>query len=211
MGFDAGFLVDGTAPTLPFIPGYPDWIDAWKQDTNPARWMHHSVVWYSQQIAKALGTERLTDYASRFGYGNADFSGDPGQNNGLERSWISSSLLVSGREQAQFIRQLLHRTLPVSPEAIEKTLSILDSHAAPGGWTLWGKTGSAYPRRADGSFDRARGWGWYVGWAARADAVFILVRLDQADGPGLPSGGAATRDALIAEWPGIVSRLSASD
>ncbi len=206
MGFDSGFLIDSESPALPFVPGYPDWIGAWKQDTGPARWMRESVVWYSQQIAKALGAERLTAYARRFGYGNADFSGDPGQDNGLERAWISSSLLVSPREQAAFIGKLLGRSLPVSADAIEKTRMIVESHAAADGWTIWGKTGSAYPRRPDGSFDRTRGWGWFAGWAARGDRLLIVVRLHQADGPGEASGGRSVRDRLIGEWP----RLAAS-
>jgi beta-lactamase class D len=205
MGFDAGFLVDSKTPTLPFVEGYPDWIAAWRSDTGPARWMQYSVVWYSQQIAAALGAERLIAYARAFGYGNADFSGDRGQDNGLERSWISSSLLVSPREQAAFIGKLLDRTLPVSASAIEKALMIVQSHAAGDGWTFWGKTGSAYPRRADGNFDRGRGWGWYAGWAARGDDLLIVVRLHQADGPGHAAGGNHTRDRLIADWPDLAA------
>lgn len=205
MGFDSGFLIDSETPTLPFVQGYPDWIAAWRRDTGPARWMEQSVVWYSQQIARALGAERLTAYARSFNFGNADFSGDPGQDNGLERSWISSSLLVSPREQAAFIKRLLDRTLPVSSDAIEKTLMIVQSHAAGDGWTLLGKTGSAYPRRADGNFDRGRGWGWYAGWAARGDTLLIVVRLHQADGPGHPAGGMYVRDSLIAEWPALAA------
>ena len=205
MGFDAGFLIDSATPTLPFVEGYADWIAAWRRDTGPARWMEHSVVWYSQAIASALGAERLTAYASAFDYGNADFSGDPGRNNGLERSWISSSLLVSPREQAAFLAKLLDRSLPVSASAIEKTLMIVQSHAAGDGWTLWGKTGSAYPRRADGNFDRGRGWGWYAGWAARGERLLVVVRLHQADGPGAPTGGAHVRDRLIAGWPSLAA------
>jgi beta-lactamase class D len=56
--------------------------------------MKHSVVWFSQQIAQYLGQGRLQQYATQFGYGNADFSGDSGKNNGLERAWISSSLKI---------------------------------------------------------------------------------------------------------------------
>ena len=93
MGFDGGFLKDATTPTLPFREGYPDWLgDIWRRDTNPTTWLEYSVVWYSQQIAKALGRARLEAYARDFSYGNGDFSGDAGKDNGLERAWISSSL-----------------------------------------------------------------------------------------------------------------------
>jgi beta-lactamase class D len=76
---------------LPFRPGDVDWQPAWRQPTDPAAWMRHSVVWYSQRISQALGAARFRRYVGDFGYGNADGSGDPGQANGLARSWIGSS------------------------------------------------------------------------------------------------------------------------
>ena len=60
MGYDAGFLKDQHAPRLPYKQTYVDWGgDAWRQDTDPARWMQYSVVWYSQQITQALGAARF--------------------------------------------------------------------------------------------------------------------------------------------------------
>ena len=48
MGFDAGVLTDAHAPVLTIRPGEPDWLgDAWRQPTDPTRWMKYSVVWYS--------------------------------------------------------------------------------------------------------------------------------------------------------------------
>jgi beta-lactamase class D len=105
MGFDSGFLNDEHDPTLPFREGYVDWGgDVWKQPTDAVRWLKYSVVWFSQRITSALGEEKLRDYAMRFGYGNADFSGDPGKNNGLERAWIGSSLKISPLEQLARLR-----------------------------------------------------------------------------------------------------------
>lgn len=206
MGFDYGFLIDPAAPSLPFVRGYAEWGgDAWRRDTDPAHWMRESVVWYSQQIAQALGVARLTAYATDMGYGNADFAGDPGQNNALERAWISSSLKISPREQIAFLRRLLARTLPVSPEAMDNTIRIVESHSLGDGWTVWGKTGSAYPRNADGTFARNRGWGWYVGWAAQGDRVLVFARLTQDDGTG--GGGRLTRERFLAEWQELVRAL----
>lgn len=205
MGYDSGFLIDRDAPHLPFVQGYADWVAEWRQTSGPARWMEHSIVWYSREIVKALGAQKFADYTSAFDYGNADVSGDPGQNNGLHRSWISSSLKISPREQTRFISRLLTRSLPVNPAAIERTLSIIQSHDAGDGWTFWGKTGSAYPRFANGNFDRSQEWGWYVGWAAKGDRLLILARLHQAETASEPSGGRNTRDRLIAEWPTLAA------
>lgn len=205
MGFDAGVLVDQHGPVLEFREGYPDWGgEAWRQPADPARWMEHSVVWYSQQVAKALGAPTLERYAKAFDYGNADFSGDPGKDNALERAWISSSLQASPREQVRFLSRLVTGQLPVSSHARAMTMAIVQSQPA-GEWTIWGKTGSAYPRLADGSFDRAHGWGWYVGWAVRGDTTLVFARLTQNDGTISGHGGNWTRETVLADWPQLVS------
>jgi beta-lactamase class D len=206
MGFDAGLLADAHAPVMQFRAGDPDWGANWKNDTDPAAWMRYSVLWYSQRIAHGLGAERLARYAESFGYGNADFSGDAGQNNGLDRAWISSSLQISPRGQAAFFRGLINDALPVSQEAMIKTRAIIESWPA-GQWRLHGKTGSAYPRRADRSFDYARGWGWFAGWAEAGDRRLVMVRLIQTRERVRGSTGVLARDALIADWPGMVATL----
>lgn len=206
IGFDTGVLVGPHSPALAFQPGDPDWGGpAWREDTDPAHWMEHSVVWYSQRITHALGTDVMTAYVSAFGYGNADFSGDPGADNGLERAWISSSLTISPRNQADFLLDLLDRRLPVSPDAIDNTLAIIQAFPAANGWTLHGKTGGAYPRNPDASFDYARGWGWFVGWADAPGRRLVFVRLTQDEERHADSPGLRARDALIADWPALVA------
>lgn len=204
MGFDAGVLTDERTPALPFREGYPDWIAAWRQDTTPASWMRHSVVWYSQEIARRLGHDRFRFYAERFGYGNADVSGDPGKDNALERSWISSSLKISPLEQVSFLARLYNRALPTSREAQDLTHRVVETWKADG-WTVHGKTGSAYPRKADGSFDRDRGWGWFVGWAERGGEALVFARLEQDEKRGAGPGGIRARDRLLREFPGLAA------
>jgi beta-lactamase class D len=206
MAYDAGILTSATAPLLKFQPGDPDWGGAnWTRDTDPASWMRFSVLWYSQRIAHAMGAGSLTRYARDFGYGNADFSGDPGFENGLERAWIASSLLISPREQAAFLRALVLDDLPVRPDAMHLARDIVARHDV-GEWTIHGKTGTAYPRLADRSFDYGRGWGWYVGWAQQGDRVLVFVRLTQARQRSDGSPGNLTRDAFLREWPNLVDR-----
>jgi beta-lactamase class D len=205
MGFDSGFLTDAQNPALPFVEGYADWGGAdWRQTTTPLRWMDYSVVWYSQAVARELGAARLADYARAFGYGNADFSGDPGKDNGLERSWISSSLKLTPRQQLVFLSRFVTGQLPVSSQATEATLSILQQRETADGWQVLGKTGSAYPRNADGNFNRARGWGWYVGLASKGDAALVFVQLIQDEQREPVSGGLRARDGFLAAWPDLV-------
>lgn len=205
MGYDAGFLTETTAPVLQFRAGDPDWGGAnWTRDTDPVSWMRFSVLWYSQRITHALGAATLTGYAQSFGYGTADFSGDPGFDNGLERAWIASSLLISPREQAAFLRRLVVDDLPVRPEAMGLARAIVEHHDV-GDWVIHGKTGTAYPRRADRSFDYARGWGWYVGWAAQDDRVLVFVRLTQARERMEGSPGNIARAVFLQDWPEMVA------
>jgi beta-lactamase class D len=206
IGFDAGVLVDEATPSLPFRDGYPDWIAAWRKDTNPREWLKNSVLWYSQEVARALGQGRFSDYVRRLGYGNADVSGDPGKDNSLERSWISSSLKISPIEQTAFLARLYNRALPVGSRAHDLTHRIVETWSV-GGWTVHGKTGSAYPRRADGSFDRDRGWGWFVGWAEKDGEALVFARLDQDEKRTPGPGGIRARDLFLAAFPDMASAL----
>lgn len=204
MGFDAGILTGPNAPVWPFRKGYPDWGGArWRQPTEPIAWMHNSVVWYSQRITERLGEQRLSDYATSFGYGNADFSGDLGKNNGLERAWIGSSLKISPREQAVFIARLAGLRLP-NREASRHAIELLEVHKSAG-WAIRGKTGSAFPRLANGELDRAHGWGWYVGWAEKAGSRLVIVRLRQDTERQKQSGGLRTRATILGDWARLVA------
>ncbi len=206
IGFEAGVLVDETTPSLPFRPGYPDWIADWRKDTNPRQWLKNSVLWYSQEITRALGRDRFGDYVRRLEYGNADVSGDPGKDNALERSWVSSSLKISPIEQAAFLARLYNRILPVNSRAQELTHRIVETWDR-GGWTVHGKTGSAYPRRADGSFDRDHGWGWFVGWAEKDGEALVFARLDQDERHTPGPGGIRARDLFLADFPNLAESL----
>ncbi|MDQ2633565.1 MAG: class D beta-lactamase [Pseudomonadota bacterium] len=204
MGYDAGFLKDETDPTLPFKEGYPDWVESWRTDTDPAAWMKNSVVWYSQQVTQALGMEKFAGYVSAFGYGNEDVSGDAGKDNGLKRSWLSSSLRISPLEQIDFLTKIIGRKFPVSAHAYEMTATIQTAFELPDGWTVRGKTGAGYSVNADGSPDRRRPFGWFVGWATKGDRTIVFARLSEFSSPQKMSPGLGTRDALLKELPSML-------
>ena len=207
MGFDAGVLQDAHSPRMAFQEGFPDWGGYnWRQPTDPERWMKYSVVWFSRQITPLLGIADLTDYAASFGYGNANFSGDYAQSNGLDRAWMSSSLKISPREQVGFLSRMINGGLAVSPQAIEKTVEIVEFADTKDGWRIWGKSGTAYPRQDTGSFDYAKGWGWFVGWATRGETTVVFAHLlkDNQRHEASPGVRAKTRvlnrfDTLIAQ------------
>jgi beta-lactamase class D len=199
MGFDAGFLKSAHEPSLPFKEGYPDWIPAWRSDTDPAKWMKQSVVWYSQQITTGLGRERFAGYVKNFDYGNQDVTGDPGKNNGLTRSWLSSSLEISPREQVAFLGRMMRRELPVSTAATAGTMALTEIGQQPSGWLVGGKTGSAPSKNRDGSKASAKPWGWFVGWATKGDRSLVFARLTKDTTKPAQSSGLAAREAVLSE------------
>jgi beta-lactamase class D len=196
MGYDAGFLKDAHAPSLPYRPGYVDWQPAWRQPTDPEKWMRDSVVWYSQQVTLALGAGRFQAYVRQFGYGNANVAGDA-EHDGLTLSWIGSSLQISPREQIDFLGRLVRRELGVSAHAYAMTAA-LTRFGTVAGWELHGKTGAS------------SGWGWYVGWVSRGGRTLAFARLVRKDDtqPEGMSTGAWARDGLLAEFPSLLREVA---
>jgi beta-lactamase class D len=173
MGFDCGFLQDEQRPELPFQKGYTDDFDVWKQPHTPELWMKNSCVWYSQCLTSFLGVGRFQNYVAAFEYGNQNLSGDPGKNNGLTRSWLSSSLQISVHEQAEFLDNLVKNHLPASQNAQDLTKKILNTELLvknTQSWPLCGKTGS-------GKTLQGERFGWFVGWVSQNNRQVIGVQL----------------------------------
>lgn len=200
MGFDSGILTNAHHPVWSFKEGYPDWREVWRNDTDPQNWITHSVVWYSQQINIRLGTEKFRDYVTSFAYGNADISGDAGQDNGLTRAWLSSSLQISPLEQVDFISRMIRHTLPVSAHATEKAMGLFDIGPQPGGWHVFGKTGAGLSQNPNGSTIKGQPWGWFVGWAKRGARTVAFARLTHDGQRPAISPGFAARDALLKDY-----------
>ena len=202
MGADAGILQGPHAPVWNYQPGYPDWGgDAWRQPTDPARWIKYSVVWYSQLTARALGQERFQRYASAFQYGNEDVSGEPGKHNGLDGAWINSSLRISPLEQLAFLRKLVNRQLPLKPAAYDLAETLFDAGEA-GGWRLYGKTGTGSPG-GNGVYTPDNAYGWFVGWARKDGRQLVFARLLQDEKATRRNAGLRARDDLMRDWPAM--------
>jgi beta-lactamase class D len=204
MGYDSGFLIDEHSPALPFHQGYPAWDPSWKTTTNPTTWIKNSVVWYSQRVTESLGEERLRSYVAKFNYGNQDISGNPGKNDGLTQAWLSSSLKIAPLEQAQFLEKLVERRLPVSGKAYEMTNRITAVGRLADGWDVHGKTGTGSPRKADGSADADRAFGWFVGWATKDGRALVFTYLIQDDRHEPTRAGLRARDAFMKKLPSML-------
>ncbi|WP_432380786.1 class D beta-lactamase [Duganella sp. P38] len=198
MGYDSGFLVDQHTPLLKYQPGYADWVDNWRTDTDPTSWIINSNVWYAQKVTTHLGAARFQRYINDFGYGNRDVAGDAGKNNGLTMSWLASSLQISPDEQLDFLRKIVNRQLPVSAKAYDMTARVLQPQTLANGWTIRGKTGTASPVLPDGSDDNRHQYGWYVGWATKGQRTIVFARM-MLDERQETYAGARTKRAFLSE------------
>ncbi|MYM32929.1 class D beta-lactamase [Duganella sp. FT94W] len=198
MGFDSGILVDEHTPVMPYKPGYTDWNESWRTETDPTSWLITSNVWFAQNVTRQLGEARVQRYIDGFGYGNRDISGDAGKHNGLTMSWIGSSLQISPDEQVDFLRKIVNRQLPLSAKAYQMTGRILPAQTLANGWTIHGKTGTASPVLPDGSDDKQRQYGWYVGWATKGARTIVFARM-MLDHRQQTYAGARARQAFLSE------------
>lgn len=209
MGYDAGILRDETTPKWPYKAEY----EASKRDrkpVDPVIWERDSVLWFSRELVSRMGRETFSRYVAAFGYGNADISGDAGKDNGLTHSWLASSLKISADEQADFVRRLLARELPVSDRAVDLTTAIMPTFAAGDGWTVHGKTGSGSRRDDKGEIDRDLPQGWFVGWAEAGSRRIVFARLELGVSRKESPKGPAVREAFVKALPKLMRDLGKS-
>lgn len=202
IGYDAGILSDQHTPSWDYKPEFAA-VKRDQKTVDPVVWERDSILWYSREITRRLGSQSFAGYVSKLDYGNADVSGNPGKNDGLTKSWVNSTLKITPVEQVDFLRKLLARKLPVSAKAYDMTSAIIPTFQA-GGWTVQGKTGSTRLRNdADKAQDK-RSLGWFVGWAKKDGRQIVFARLvvdtNRADMPKGPK----TRAAFLKDLPLLV-------
>ncbi len=147
-----------------------------EQDQTPNSWLKYSVVWVSQRIAPKLGSARIKQYLAGFNYGNQDFSGDPGKNNGLTHAWLSSSLKISAIEQLHFLNAMLSNTLPLTREAVANTKQNLYQGKLANGADFYGKTGSGRHGRNERQTNSSKlRDGWFIGFIEKGAEQYIFV------------------------------------
>jgi beta-lactamase class D len=161
------------------------------QDQTPLTWLKYSVVWVSQQITPQLGLHRIQRYLADFNYGNQDFSGDAGKNNGLQYAWLSSSLKISALEQLHFLNAMLNNNLPIKKEAIVNTKKNIYQGKLDNGADYYGKTGSGRHGRNERESNPSQlRDGWFVGFIEMGSQQYIFVSnltdkippIDKSDG-----------------------------
>lgn len=181
IGFDEGILLDDSHPVLPFEKKQPSSVSACNSPQTPASWIKNSCVWYSQEVTKKLGMKKFKEYMSVLNYGNQDVSGTKRKPDGLMDSWISSSLKISAKEQVEFLENMLNGKLNVKPRAVENTKKILYHETFANDWKLYGKTGTGDLINADGSHDKSKERGWFVGWIEKGSQRIYFAQYKEVE------------------------------
>jgi beta-lactamase class D len=106
------------------------------------------------------------------------------------------------------VGRLVARDLPFSTQAIDLTLAITPTFPLAEGWTVSGKTGTGFQRRPDGTNDRDRQLGWFIGWARQGARTVIFARLIEDSGPEPVSAGLRARDTMLADVPVLLRQAN---
>jgi beta-lactamase class D len=168
-GLETGVLDKGDVYTLFKWNGKQYTFPAWNHDQTLASATRDSVVWYFQELASRIGTERLQAFLDKIEYGNRDISG------GLTTFWLRSSLQITAQEQVDLLYRLYAGKLLVSSENVEivkKNITLSDSN----GIRFMGKTGSGFQ---DGKWIL----GWFVGCIEKqGNRYFFATNIQAPDG-----------------------------
>jgi beta-lactamase class D len=95
----------------------------WNHDHTVITALRPSVLWFFQRIAPRIGAERMKTWLERFDYGNRDVSGP------VSEYWINGRLLISPREQVEFLRRFYGSSLPVSDAHVRQVREGLEQQA----------------------------------------------------------------------------------
>ena len=143
-------------------------IASWNQDHTLRTAFSNSVVWYYQELARRIGSERMQLYLDRTDYGNGDISA------GIDQFWLAGGFRVSPDTQINFLRRLAHDDLPFEARSMSIVRSIM-LNAPEGDFVLRAKTGLLLETEPP--------HGWWVGYLQRdQERLFFATLLFAREG-----------------------------
>lgn len=173
MAFDHGAITQNTV--FKWDGQVREFAD-WNQDLTPKTWLQYSSVWVSQLLTPILGYPTIKKYLAEFHYGNQNFSGDPGKNNGLTYAWLASSLKISAVEQLHFLKTVLTGKLTLENNAVAYTKENMYLGKLANNFAYYGKTGSGRHGRNERMTNPSRlRDGWFVGFIENGTQRYIFV------------------------------------
>lgn len=144
--------------------GKKRFVKEWNQDHNLKSGIKYSVVWFYQELARRIGTEKMQHWVNAVQYGNQNIGGK------IDYFWLNGDIRISPNQQIDFLQNLYLNKLPFSKknQEIVKKIMIVDKTA---NYTVHAKTGWAM--RINKQI------GWYVGYIEKGENVyFFTINID---------------------------------
>lgn len=139
-------------------------VEAWNCNQTLDTAFRSSCVWFYQELARRIGTDRYKAYLDKISYGNAK----PGPE--LTTFWLEGDLKISAVEQVGFLKKLYREDLPFSSSTYKILKRIMIVEQTPA-YTIRAKSGWAArvnPQQ-----------GWYVGYVeTRGQVWFFATNLE---------------------------------
>ena len=149
--------------------GTDRWLDAWEQDLTLKQAYAVSCVPCYQEVARAVGPEKMRSELQRLGYPEMVFDSAT-----VDNFWLRGESRITPYRQIQFLRRLYHEELPIREEtqrAIREIMLMEQTDV----YSLSGKTGW--------SVDGEKNNGWFVGFREEAGrVVFFATNVEPGEG-----------------------------
>lgn len=135
---------------------------SWNQDQDMKSAFRNSTVWYYQELARRVGSQKMKYWLDQAHYGNADISG------GIDLFWLTGGLRITPKQQVDFLKRLHDDQLPFSKRNMDivKKIMIADS---TGDYILRGKTGWGNQEGLD--------IGWYTGYVETKSGTYYFANI----------------------------------
>jgi beta-lactamase class D len=127
-----------------------------------------------QEIARAVGPERMRSELERMGYSGMVFDSTT-----VDNFWLQGKSRISPQEQINFLRRIYQEELPIRP-ATQRAIRDIMAMEKTDDYTLSGKTGW--------SIDGEHNNGWFVGFVERGGQVYYFAT-NLEPGPGFEMDG----------------------
>jgi beta-lactamase class D len=140
--------------------GSDRWLDAWEQDLTLKEAFSVSCVPCYQEVARAVGPQRMRTELARMGYSGMVFDTLT-----VDNFWLQGNSRITPQEQINFLRRIYHAELPIRPATQHAIRDIMVMEKTDD-YTLSGKTGW--------SINGENNNGWFVGFVERDDKVYYF-------------------------------------
>lgn len=139
-------------------------LPEWNKDQNLKTALPLSCVWFYQELAQNVGTDKYSEYLNEMNYGNKKIG------TRSDNFWLEGDIRISALEQIDFLKRVYNEEYNFNKNYY-KILKNLMIEEKKDDYTLSGKTG--WSQRISPQI------GWYVGYVETAnDTWFFSCNLD---------------------------------